>query len=157
MNIKPSETKIIIGAMRELANTIQSDDGVANAAISEAADRLEELETQCNFLLNEYGDISELVKFNREHDSLTNAVAIALDDQKKYTVLSAITHLQEMIDGVFCDDTKIVIFDNESPEIIISTNTAERRYLIPTDSESATDQFIESLAWVSGQYIEDAS
>lgn len=156
MNFK-SSTPVIIGALRELANTIQSNDGVANTAISEAADRLEELETQCNFLLNEYGDISELVKFNREHDSLTNAVAIALDKQKKYTALSAIDYLQSMISGVFCNDTKIVIFDTESPEIIISTNTDELRYEIPTGSESETNQFIESLAWISGQLIEDAS
>jgi len=38
-----SATKTIIGAMRILAVDIISDDGVANAAISESADRLEEL------------------------------------------------------------------------------------------------------------------
>lgn len=154
MNFK-SSTPVIIGALRELANTIQSNDGVANAAISEAADRLEELEAQCSFLLNEYSDICELVKFKSgEHDSLTNAVAIALDEQKKYTALSAIDYLQSMISGVFCNDTKVVIFDTESPEIIISTNTDELRYEIPTGSESETDQFIESLALTSGQLID---
>jgi len=34
---------LLIKAMRRLADDIQSEDGVANAAIAEAADRLEEL------------------------------------------------------------------------------------------------------------------
>ena len=38
-----SKTETIIGALRILANDIQSQDGVANAAIAEAADRMEEL------------------------------------------------------------------------------------------------------------------
>lgn len=38
-----SGTKTLIQAMRILAHDIQSDDGVANAAIADAADRLEEL------------------------------------------------------------------------------------------------------------------
>ena len=43
-----TSTPILIGAMRILARDIQTDDGVANAAISEAADRLQELhDTEC--------------------------------------------------------------------------------------------------------------
>ena len=38
-----TETKVLIEALRILARDIQSGDGVANAAIAEAADRLEEL------------------------------------------------------------------------------------------------------------------
>lgn len=41
-----TDTLILIKAMRRLADDIQSDDGVANAAISEAADRLEELRSK---------------------------------------------------------------------------------------------------------------
>lgn len=37
-----SSTPTLIAAMRILARDIQSGDGVANAAIAEAADRLEE-------------------------------------------------------------------------------------------------------------------
>lgn len=37
-----TDTTILIRAMRILADEIQSEDGVANAAIAEAADRLEE-------------------------------------------------------------------------------------------------------------------
>ena len=36
-----TETKVLIEALRILARDIQSGDGVANAAIAEAADRLE--------------------------------------------------------------------------------------------------------------------
>ena len=35
-----TETWVLVAALRELARTIASDDGVANAAIGEAADRL---------------------------------------------------------------------------------------------------------------------
>lgn len=45
MNQK-TDTLILIKAMRRLADDIQSDDGVANAAIAEAADRLEELRSK---------------------------------------------------------------------------------------------------------------
>jgi len=41
-----SDTKTLVAAMRILAEAIQSEDRVANLAISEAADRLEELEGQ---------------------------------------------------------------------------------------------------------------
>jgi len=38
-----STTPILISAMRKLAMVIECDDGIANGAIHEAADRLEEL------------------------------------------------------------------------------------------------------------------
>lgn len=38
-----SSTETLIAALRVLANDIQSQDGIANAAIAEAADRMEEL------------------------------------------------------------------------------------------------------------------
>jgi len=38
-----SSSATLVSAMRILANDIQSDDGVANAAIMEAADRIEQL------------------------------------------------------------------------------------------------------------------
>ena len=45
--MKKTDDQTLISALRILARHIQSDDGVANAAITEAADRLEEL-TQPN-------------------------------------------------------------------------------------------------------------
>lgn len=41
--MKKTPDSILISALRTLAADIQSEDGVANAAIAEAADRLEEL------------------------------------------------------------------------------------------------------------------
>ncbi len=41
-----SSSATLVAAMRILATDIQSDDGVANAAIGEAADRIEQLEKE---------------------------------------------------------------------------------------------------------------
>jgi hypothetical protein len=43
MTTPRSSTESLIAALRVLARDIQSDDGIANAAITEAADRLDEL------------------------------------------------------------------------------------------------------------------
>lgn len=48
--MKKTDDKTLIAALRILARDIESADGVANAAISEAADRLEEL-TQPNVVV----------------------------------------------------------------------------------------------------------
>ena len=45
-----TETPILIAAMRRLAEDIQSDDGVAQAAIFEGAQRIEELMDHTNRL-----------------------------------------------------------------------------------------------------------
>jgi hypothetical protein len=44
--MRQSKTETIISAMRILADDIQSEDGVANAAIREAADRLDDLQSR---------------------------------------------------------------------------------------------------------------
>ena len=51
--MQPHQTsaKTLVSALRILAQDIQSDDGVANAAIAEAADRLEEQHIQIRNLL----------------------------------------------------------------------------------------------------------
>lgn len=41
-----TDTKTLIKALRILANDIESNDGVANACVTEAADRLEEMYKQ---------------------------------------------------------------------------------------------------------------
>lgn len=43
--MKRTDTQTLIDAMRILARDIESGDGIANACIAEAADRLEELHT----------------------------------------------------------------------------------------------------------------
>lgn len=42
--MRRSKTSTIISALRILAEDIQSEDGIANAAIREAAERMEELQ-----------------------------------------------------------------------------------------------------------------
>ena len=49
MNTTP-KTETIIESLRILAQDIQSNDGVANACIIEAADRLEELHLKCRWI-----------------------------------------------------------------------------------------------------------
>lgn len=46
MTTHKTSTKVLIEALRVLAMDIQSEDGVANAAIAEAAGRLEELQAE---------------------------------------------------------------------------------------------------------------
>lgn len=46
MTTPKTTTKVLIEALRALAMDIQSKDGVANAAIAEAAGRLEELQAE---------------------------------------------------------------------------------------------------------------
>ena len=60
--MKRSSTKTLIKAMQILSKDIQSEDQVANAAISEAADRLQELRKYKNF----YDFVSFLIAERRE-------------------------------------------------------------------------------------------
>jgi hypothetical protein len=48
-----TDNDILISALRILADDIQSEDGVANACISEAADRIEELVEELNLATTE--------------------------------------------------------------------------------------------------------
>lgn len=50
--MRKTETTILVAALRILAKDIQSDDGVANAVIFEAADRIEELAREIKDLTN---------------------------------------------------------------------------------------------------------
>ena len=68
--MKRVETKTISEAMRELARTIQSEDGVAAAACNEAADRLDELEQEVDMLIDQLsekiGGVNEKAKNSTE-------------------------------------------------------------------------------------------
>ena len=55
-----TDTETLIKALRILAEEIQSDDGVANACVAEAADRLEYLNNKIDDLLQELNTISNL-------------------------------------------------------------------------------------------------
>lgn len=51
--MRTSSTEMIIDALWILSSDIESEDGVANAAIREAAQRLEDLERDRDFLIHE--------------------------------------------------------------------------------------------------------
>lgn len=53
--VKRTSDETLVAAMRVLARDIQCEDGVANAAISEAADRIESLVVEVK-AMNEYYD-----------------------------------------------------------------------------------------------------
>jgi hypothetical protein len=52
MTTPRSSTATLIKALQELSRTIQSDDGVANAAIAEAAQRLGEMHDALEFMVD---------------------------------------------------------------------------------------------------------
>jgi len=64
-----TETKTIIEALRILARDIQSEDGVANAAIAEAADRLEKQQKR---IRNQRREIEALAKDKKRVDGFVN-------------------------------------------------------------------------------------
>jgi predicted RNase H-like nuclease (RuvC/YqgF family) len=64
-----TETKTIIEALRILARDIQSEDGVANAAIAEAADRLEKQQRK---IRNQRREIEALAKDKHRIDGFCN-------------------------------------------------------------------------------------
>jgi len=64
-----TETKTIIEALRILARDIQSEDGVANAAIAEAADRLQKQQRK---IRNQRREIEALAKDKKRVDGFVN-------------------------------------------------------------------------------------
>ena len=54
-----TSTETLIAAMRILSQDIQSEDGAANAAVAEAAQRLEEQQERINKLESENDDMRE--------------------------------------------------------------------------------------------------
>jgi signal transduction histidine kinase len=60
-------TKTLAAAMRKLANDIDSPDGVANAAILEAAERLDELEEYTEILRSALTQAQHTVGFLSHH------------------------------------------------------------------------------------------
>ena len=94
---RKTDTKTLINAMRILARDIQSDDGVANGAISEAADRMEELQAQQRKdddayakLWQMYGDLED------ERDRLREALEKMLDPEKAGVVTYEIGVMQDI-------------------------------------------------------------
>jgi 2-hydroxy-3-keto-5-methylthiopentenyl-1-phosphate phosphatase len=59
------ETKTISAAMRELAQTIQCGDGVANAACAQAAERLDAQDAEITQLQKQLTDLEKTIEFKR--------------------------------------------------------------------------------------------
>ena len=79
MKTKRTNTKTLIEAMHILANDIRSEDGVANAAIYEAADRLEELQNQHRKDDDEYAKLWQMYgDLEAERDRLREMIGTAL-------------------------------------------------------------------------------
>lgn len=57
-----TDNKTLISALRILSNEIDSQDGVANACIAEAANRIEELEKYIIELEHEIEDLNDIFK-----------------------------------------------------------------------------------------------
>jgi len=85
-----SKTETIIGALRVLANDIQSGDGVANAAIAEAADRIEEL---CSELLFQKRLAEKYVGAGKICAKIYIARNVTLSDNE---VLSALVEIDKL-------------------------------------------------------------
>lgn len=66
MNVPPSSTVTLINALRFLALDIKSDDGIANAAIAEAADRLEQQATEIGLLKARLSSDAAIEKWKRD-------------------------------------------------------------------------------------------
>ena len=77
-----TETRIISSAMHELSKTIQSGDGVANAAIAEAAFRLDE---QAIIIANLETAIRETIEDNLHLADGENCTLIKLKRAIGYT------------------------------------------------------------------------
>jgi len=76
-------TDIIISALRILVNDIQSPDGVPNACVAQAADRLEELQQKCNI---HYETICDLTKERNEARAEVERVKKQIEDETAYSV-----------------------------------------------------------------------
>lgn len=83
-----TNTETLIKALRILANDIESEDGVANAAIAEGADRLEELHEVNKNLLDALNDIVEPLAYMKrkadEEGLRLNGMAYGLSQDPEY-------------------------------------------------------------------------
>ena len=85
-----SDTETIISALRILANDIQSEEGVANACILEAADRMEEL---CSELLFQKQLAEKYVEAGKICAKIYIARNITLSEESMLSALAEIDKL----------------------------------------------------------------
>jgi len=83
-----TKTETLIKALRILANDIESEDGVANAAIAEAAQRLEDLHEMNRKLLDALNDITEPLAYMKrkadEEGLHLSGVAYSISQDPEY-------------------------------------------------------------------------
>lgn len=108
------------------------------------------------YLKSEIDSICEQVGYHPlVNDSFSQAVAAALEkaaaNTQAFSINKAIQDISDMIGTLYDDKTRVVIEAGQSAEIIVFGS----RYEIPTGTDKETEQFIESLAWITGQYIEN--
>ena len=60
-----SSSSVVVSALRVLANDIECEDGIANACVEEAADRIEELVEERDMLRNAILGIRDAVLYER--------------------------------------------------------------------------------------------
>jgi len=68
-----TDTQTIIAAMRNLAATIQPNDGVASGAIAEAADRLRELHAACEAAIQRIETIERMYGYELPEGEMLRA------------------------------------------------------------------------------------
>lgn len=85
-----TKTETLIAAMRILSHDIESDDGIANAAIAEAADRMQEL---CSELLFQKRLAEKYVEAGKICAKIYMARNISLSEE---CVLSALAEIDQV-------------------------------------------------------------
>lgn len=92
-----TETKTIIEALRVLARDIQSGDGVANAAIAEAADRLEKQQRR---IRNQRREIEALQKDKKLLDGFVRWLDGEIKSYRSWSLYDAEKQLEKLRNGM---------------------------------------------------------
>lgn len=98
-----SSTQTLIEALRILSIDIQSEDGIANACIAEATDRLEELYNLTKGQIDKVTNLQEAVKVAvdglLESHTITAIEPFDIEYQRKI-IDEALTKINELVGGL---------------------------------------------------------
>lgn len=100
-----------------------------------------EIKTLTNWVANIEAENEKLKAANAELQATASSQAIS--------PRQAMDALVQMISGIFNDQTSVIVYAAEMPEIICDGI----RYEIPVGTDKEITSFIESLSWVDGQRI----
>jgi len=168
---KPSvKPEVIDSRIKELTEQLNA----AQKQVSELTDKNETLRSQLSdeqesnqALINNLNEVREITgTHGSTHAGLIDALkmlnkfhqnwhkpAEAESEHPPIQPRAAIAQLTEQLSGMYDDTASISIFKNKTPEIICDDN----RYEIPTGSDEETQEFFQSLTWISGQCIKQAA